>query len=148
MGPHRRDSPREVQVSGCVSTSPTAAALIVVVVRAATPLVVLTGVDAREVARLLTSVDGGTGSAVRMETGEELVVSPRGTTGKRPGGERRGRRASPIGEASQMNNATQTATTPRQAARPLSALTKNRASVSTDGLIWLILSRPDRACFT
>ena len=45
---------------------------------------VLTGVDAREVARLLTSVDGGTGSAVRMETGEELVVSPRGTTGKRP----------------------------------------------------------------
>ena len=98
-----------------MSTSPTAATLVVL--RAATALVVPTGVDARDAACLLTSVDGGTGLVVRMETGEELVVPPEALdqeTPPVPTGEGAG--PSPNDEASQVTNGTQTATTPGQAA--------------------------------
>jgi hypothetical protein len=52
----------------------------------------------------------------------------------------------PAGDPSQRNSGAQIATTPRHTAKALSVFAKNRTSVSTDALIWPILSGLNGTC--
>ena len=52
----------------------------------------------------------------------------------------------PAGDPSQRNSGTQIATTPRHTAKALSVFVKDHTSVSTDALIWPILSGLNGTC--